>query len=175
LNSFGSRPGSQKGIPREEIAGLLLLSAVVEVIQGRLLPPYLHSHLFLVVVLYVGWYSAPAKSAFCGTVFGIAEDYLVGIYLGMNGLSKTLFGFGATYFSRWMAAEAGPARAVLIAVMTALDRWLVLGLLFLLGQGWRSVPLVNILGSALLTGVVGEVFFRLYDKIRFPPKDFRRF
>jgi rod shape-determining protein MreD len=161
-------------IPFPEIGVFLLIGLGVEVIQGSLLPPYLRAHVLLVFVLYVGWRSTPLRAAFVGTVFGLLQDYLFGIPLGLNGLSKTLLGFVAGYLSRWTTPELGVARVVLLVGLALMDRSIILGTLLLLGQRIPSPPALELTAAAALTGLLGEVFFRLYDKIRFPPKDFRR-
>jgi len=161
-------------IPVSELGVFLLVGLGLEVIQGTLLPAFLRAHVLLVFVLYVGWRSTPLRGALVGTFFGLLQDYLLGIPLGLNGLSKTLLGFGAGYLSRWTAPDLGAMRAVLIFGSALLDRGIILGTLLLLGQRISPPPAAELATAALLTGVLGEVFFRLYDNIRFPPKDFRR-
>lgn len=168
-------PEDQCTISKTEIFVFLIVGLVIELLQGSILPNFLRSQVILIFVLYVGWHSYPFQGAFVGMIFGILEDYLFGIPLGLNGMSKTLLGFVASYMSRWSAPDLGILRGILLALMAFADRGIILGTLFLLGQEVSPVYLPEILSAAVLTGILGEVFFHLYDKIKFPPKDFRRF
>lgn len=153
---------------------LFLLAGLGEVVEGKILPPALHIHFLFIVVLYLAWYSIPLKGAFAGTVIGLAEDYLFGFYLGLNGLSKALIGFFVPYLSRWTSAELGFMRWFLIVGISLLDRGIVYGMLYLLTQREPETSFSAILMSAFVTGLAGELFFRMYDRFRFPPSNFGR-
>ena len=174
MKPTASNDGVQRRIPPLEILVFLIVGLAVDLVQGALLPGYLRAEVLLVLVVYVGWSTSPLKGAVVGTIFGILEDYLVGIPIGLNGLSMTLIGFLSGYLSRWMSTELGPFRVLLFAGLALLDRAIILGTLYLLAQNVSPVRIDGLLLSAFLTGIIGEVFFGLYDKIRFPPKDFRR-
>lgn len=146
----------------------------LEIVQGTLLPAFLRAEFILVLVLYVAWHSSPLKAAVVGTLFGILQDYFLGVHLGLNGLSKTLLAFSAVYVSRWSAPELGFVRGIMLGIMTLANRYIILGTLLVLGQKISPGYFVEVFSSGAITGIVGEVFFRLYDKIKFPPKDFRR-
>lgn len=175
MKTAGPSDETRRSIPKTEILVFLIVGLTLELIQGTLLPSFLRSQVVLVFVLYVGWHSLPLGGAMTGTIFGILEDYLFGVPVGLNGLSKTVLGFTASYMSRWSAPDLGALRALLIMVLALLDRTIVLGVLFLLEQEVTPVSLPGTLMAGAITGILGEVFFRLYDKIKFPPKDFRRF
>jgi len=170
LKPTNSNDGDHRRIPPVEILVFLIVGLAVDLVQGALLPGYLRAEVLLVLVVYVGWSTSPLKGAVVGTIFGILEDYLVGIPIGLNGLSMTLIGF----LSRWMSTELGPFRVLLFVGLALLDRAIILGTLYVLAQNVSPVRIDGLLLSAILTGIIGEVFFGLYDKIRFPPKDFRR-
>lgn len=174
MKPTNSNDGAQRRIPPVEILLFLVVGLAVDLVQGALLPGYLRAEVLLVLVVYVGWSTSPLKGAVVGTIFGILEDYLVGIPIGLNGLSMTLIGFLSGYLSRWMSTELGPFRVLLFAGLALLDRAIILGTLYVLAQNVSPVRIDGLLLSAFLTGIIGEVFFGLYDKIRFPPKDFRR-
>ena len=91
-----SNDGVQRRIPPLEILVFLVVGLAVDLTQGALLPGYLRAEVLLVLVVYVGWSTTPLKGAVVGTIFGIVEDYLVGIPVGLNGLSLTLIGFFAS-------------------------------------------------------------------------------
>ena len=62
----------------------------------------------------------------------------------------------------------------MIVGLALMDRGIILGTLLMLGRRISPPPFLELTAAAVLTGLLSEVFFRLYDKIRFPPKDFRR-
>ncbi len=171
----GDTGGAQRLLAKAEILLFLLVAVTIELIQGAVLPGFLRFQAILVFLLYTGWHSHPFRGAVVGTLFGLSEDYIFGIPLGMNGLSKSLLGFAASYLSRWAAPDLGLLRGLILAVVAVLDRLIVVGLMWLLGLKSSPLAIPDLLSSAAISGALGEVFFRLYDKIRFPPKDFRRF
>jgi rod shape-determining protein MreD len=156
-----------------EIAVLFFLVILLEILQNLVFPRFMLVDWSLIAVLYVGWYSPPLKGAVVGILFGLAKDHLFGIYLGLNGLSKTLVGFGGSYLNRLLAPDAGTTRLGLIAILALTDKLVVWGLLLLLGQPVRIFWLDIVVGAAL-TGVLGELVFQLCDRYKFPPTDFRR-
>ena len=161
-------------VPLRELLILLLGITVLEALQSRLMPPIIQFRLLLILVLYVSWYGSPLKAAVAGTIFGIIEDFILGTYLGINGLSYTFLGFATAYLSRWVSAESTAARFLILTLAAFFNQLIVLGLIFLLDQ-WllEEAPLSSVL-IALLTGTAGTIFFNMYDKIRIPPTDFRR-
>ena len=163
-----------KDLGTREIVTLLIASLVLELIQFRLLPSYLHVRFLLIVILYIGWYGSPLKSAVWGTVFGITTDYLLGIYLGLNGMSKTILGFSTSYVSQWVANDSAGLRFGYISVASVIDQLIVIAMLLLLGEHLSPGQLVPVITGSIVTGIAGTVFFQMYDKIRFPPMDFRR-
>lgn len=171
----GGTGGAQRLLAKAEILLFLLMAVVIELIQGTVLPRYLRFQAILIFLLYTGWHSYPLLGGFVGTLFGLTEDYIFGVPLGMNGLSKSILGFAASYLGRWSAPDLGLLRGLILAMAAVLDRLIVICLMFLLGLKTSPLEVPELLSSAAISGALGEVFFRLYDKIRFPPKDFRRF
>lgn len=161
-------------IQPSEIGVLLVIVAVAELVLQRLLPVGLQPDLSLIVILYVGWNSFAFKGALTGSIFGLVRDNLLGVYLGLNGLSKTLLGFSMSYLNRWIAYEGKLMRPALLALLAFLDRMIIFGVLAMLGEKQPDSILIYALSEALVTGAVGEVFFRFYDRIKLPPKNFRR-
>lgn len=153
---------------------MLGAALLLELVQLWVLPNFLQLQLILIITLYVGWYSPPGKAAAWGTVSGLALDYLLGLFLGLNGLSKTLLGFASSYLGRWMPDEARAMRTILLFIASIVDQLMIFAILLLLGEPFPQPSLLIILLRAIGTGIIGTVFFRLYDKIRFPPTDFRR-
>jgi rod shape-determining protein MreD len=134
----------------------------------------LQPDLFLAVVLYIGWNSFAFKGGLTGTVFGLVKDNTLGLLLGLNGLSKTLLGFAASYLNRWIASESNLIRPAILALLSFSDKMIVSGMLILLGQSQQESVWIYAISEAIITGVVGEVFFRFYNRIKLPPKNFRR-
>ena len=96
-------------------------TAVAEIVFANYLPAALYLDVSLVLALYIGWNSSPAKGAISGFSFGLLQDAISGIYLGLNGLSKTLMGFGGAYLSKWLLLEGLLARCVLIGFLSAVS------------------------------------------------------
>ncbi len=161
-------------IRNTEVAFLLAATAVAEIVFANYFPAALYLDLSLVLALYIGWNSTPVKGAVRGFTFGLLKDAISGIYLGLNGLSKTLMGCGGSYLSKWLLLEGFPARCVLIGFLSALDDGIVVGMGALLGQTIQREIWLRTLIQAPVTGVAGGVVFHVYDRIKFPEKDFRR-
>jgi len=89
-------------------------------------------------------------------------------------MSRSVLGFAASHLSQRVAIEGIPSRPLAIALMSAIDSLFVFLLLSSLGQPVVAGFWLSAVISAGVTGVVGEVVFQVYDKLRFPPRDFRR-
>ena len=168
---------SQKVGPRfsrVEIGVALLIAAVLELIQSQILPSFLQPKWSLVFVVYIGWYSSAIKAAFCSTVFGLLEDFLMGLFFGLNGLSRTILGYFVSWLSRWVATEGGYIRALCIAGLSLCETLIIFLLLSLLTSRIPQFIWWEELLKSIVTGVVGEFVFRFYDASRVPPADFRK-
>ncbi len=161
-------------IRNSEVVFLLAATTVAEIIFANYLPAALYLDLSLVFVLYIGWNSSPSKGAVSGIAFGLLQDAISGIFLGLNGLSKTLMGFGGAYLSKWLLLEGLVARGILIGLLSAVDEGIVVGMRALLGQTIQQEVWLRILIQVPVTGIVGAVIFHFYDRIKFPEKDFRQ-
>lgn len=157
-----------------ESLGLLIVVAGLQFVFANYWPPALYVDFSLILVLYIGWYSSPFRGALWGMAFGLIQDWILGGLWGLNGLSKTVLGFSAHYLSMWVMLEGVVARLVLITLLSLLDSGIVYGMLHLLGQPLGQGVWTYALIKALVTGVAGGLIFRLYDRVKFPPKDFRR-
>ena len=162
-------------IRNPEVVLLLAATAVAEIVFANYLQAALYLDLSLVFALYIGWNSSPAKGAVSGIAFGLLQDAISGIYLGLNGLSKTLMGFGGAYLSKWLFLEGLFARCVLIGFLSAVDEGIVVGMRAVLGQTIQQEVWLRILIQVPVTGIAGGVIFHFYDRIKFPEKDFRQF
>jgi rod shape-determining protein MreD len=161
-------------VQRWELLSLLLLSSGLQILLAYYLPVGLYLDTPLILVLYIGWYSKPARGAVAGSCFGLMQDAVYGTFLGLNGLSKTLVGFSASFLSRFFRLEDALARIVLMAVVAAMDNVIVYLLLLLLEQPVSERFWLDTLIKATVTGVAGGIGSRFYDHFKFPRKDFRR-
>lgn len=157
-----------------EVVLLLVATAVAQIVFANYFPQALYLDLPLLFALYIGWHGSPAKGALCGTAFGWLQDAISGTYLGLNGLSKTLIGFGGSYLSKWLVLEGFWARCIVIGVLSLVDNSVVAGMGVLLGQPIVQKVWLWILVEVSVTGLLGGGIFQIYDRLKFPPKDFRR-
>jgi rod shape-determining protein MreD len=161
-------------VQRWEVVGLLVGSAVVQLLLANYFVRGLYLDLPLILVLYVACYSSPSRAALTGTVFGLIQDAIYGSSLGLNGLSKTLIGFGGSYLSRVFRLEDALSRSILMLAVSLADGVIVYLMLLILEQPISHGFWFNALVRAAVTGGVGGIGSRLYDRFKFPRKDFRR-
>lgn len=160
-------------IRRFEVLILLGGTTALELVLARIAPTSLIVDLPLILVVYVGWYSTPVKAATVGAAFGLLQDVVLGLTLGINGISKTLIGFCSSGFKKWVVPEGYWLRGLVLIGLSLLDRAIVYGLLHLIQQPLRPDYYQDILIGVGITGAVGGIVFQIYDRIKFPPKDFR--
>ena len=161
-------------IQKSEIGLLLLLTAGVQSLFANYFPAALYLDLSLVLTLYVGWHSSPVEGAGCGVSFGWIQDAISGIFLGLNGLSKTLLGFGGSYLSKWLMLDTLLSKCVMLAGLCVVDNVVVVGMGTLLGQPVLQSVWLRSAIEVPVTGIVGALIFEIYDRFKFPSKDFRR-
>jgi len=107
-------------------------------------------------------------------IFGLTQDAVLGMYLGINGLVKTFFGFMGFYLDRWIPLEQSALRPLVLMMLALLDNILLGGMLLLLRLGLEADFWFDAGIEAVVTGIIGTLIFRTYDRLKFPPKDFRR-
>ena len=152
---------------------LLLLSILLDLLQSRFLPLYLNLDWTLIFVFYIGWSTNSVKGSLAGTVFGIAQDFLLGVMLGLNGAIKTVIGYSSSYLSTILNPELeGILRCVLIALMSMLNNFLVYESHYILSNVSGDMPILSLLSGSLLTGVAGDLLFRLLNRLQAGPKQF---
>ncbi len=161
-------------IGKKEIAVLLAITAVVGSVFTSYIPGAVYLDLPLVFTLYVGWYSSPTKGAACGAMFGWLQDAVFGMFLGLNGSSKTILGFMGAYLSKWLVLEQLFARFVMLGLLSILDNGMVAGIAIILGQPLPHGFWLRALIEIPVTGVAGGIIFQVYDRMKLPRKDFRR-
>ena len=143
-------------------------------VLARTIPSGLLADLALIFTLYIAWNSNSVRGAGAGMLFGLVQDAVMGTSLGINGISKTLIGFAAASTKKWAAPEGGLARALFLAALAVLDNFMVYGLLALLNQELRRGFWADLAAEAAATALAGAVIFQIYDRVKFPRKDFRR-
>ena len=162
-------------VQRWEILALLVVSSVVQIVLANYFIHTLYLDLPLILVLYVAWYSNPSRAAAAGTAFGLVQDAIwLTTFLGVNGLSKTLVGFAASYLSRAVRLEDPFSRGIMILVVSLADSGIIYLLMLVFQQPISQEYWITGLVKAGVTGVAGGIGSRLYDHFKFPRKDFRR-
>ena len=161
-------------IQKSEVFLLLGVTAASGVIFANYLPYALYLDFPLIFTIYVGLYSSPFKGAACGTAFGLVQDYFSALYLGLNGLSKTFFGFSGSYLRKWVTLEGFFAQWILIILLSLLDSTIVYAMLGILGQPLREAFWWDILIKSIMTATAGIIVLRIYNRVKFPRKDFSR-
>ncbi len=159
---------------KTEFSILLLGTALAQVVFAQAVPSRLLADLALIFTLYIAWNSNAVRGAGAGMLLGLVQDAVLGISLGINGISKTLIGFLAASVRKWAAPEGVLARALFLAALAALDNFLVYGLMALLNQQLRRGFWADFAAETAMTAIVGTLVFHLYDRVKFPRKDFRR-
>ena len=152
---------------------LLLLSILLDLLQSRFLPLFLNLDWTLIFVFYIGWSTNSIKGSLAGTVFGITQDFLLGVMLGLNGAIKTIVGYSSSYLSTILNPELeGILRFVLIALISMLNNLLVYKSHYILSNVSGEMPILSLLSGSLLTGVAGDLLFRLLNRLKAGPKQF---
>ena len=158
-------------------AELLLLAAATiayDLIISQFLTGAGYLDLSLVFTLYIGSYSPPVKTAICGTALGLLQDALPsGLYLGLNGFTKTVLGFGVAKLSRWIVWDRIAICSLVVGLLSLLDRLLVQLLLKLGDQPFYRGFWSDWMVGGIVTGLAGSLLFRLLDRIRTRPKWWR--
>jgi len=156
-----------------EVVVLIAAASVLQLVFTTFIPAALLLDPSLVVVLYLGWRTGPMRGAVCGTVCGLLQDLtMLSPYVGLNGISKTIAGFVAGYLSKWVRLESPLGRVLVIMLFSVFDLAAVGLFMVVLGVGsfpsnWQFIVL-----RAITTGLIGTLFFRAYDSVKFPDKDF---
>ncbi len=163
-----------RGVPPTEIGALFAACALIQLILGSFLPRAFYIDLPLILTLYIGWYSDPVKGAVSGTLLGISQDViqLMPIW-GLNGITKTLAGFSASYLNRWILAESNWARGILIGCVAFADHLANSLMIRVVSMGSPDLLPAG-LWKAVLTGLGGTLFFHFYDRFKYPTRDYSR-
>lgn len=162
------------GVRKGEILVFLAITAALELFFSRYLRTALYVDLPLLFSLYIGWCSDAVQGALAGTGFGLLLDVVERLPLGLNGLSKTVLAFGAAYLARWVILETFLLRVLVLSLLALGDRLIVYAMFALLVESPPTGYGRSALVQAVATGLTGGVLFQVLDRLKRPPKDFRR-
>jgi rod shape-determining protein MreD len=152
----------------------IVLTIFVVLLLQMLLPNYLgffkYVDLPLVVTVYFGLQRAPMLAMFTGLALGLGADALNGGVLGVGGFAKTLIGYLVAIASVRFALENPLARLAMVAVSSATNTVLFIGLYLMLDQPLQDVATYADLGRRVGWGTLGDtataiVMFIVLDRI----------
>lgn len=120
----------------------------------------------MALAVYCGWRGHPTQGAICGTVFGLIQDLLWKLPLGINGLAKTLIGFFSSLAGRFFMSEGVLVQLALLATMGLGNAVVFFALSSILNVAlppfyWRSS-----LAQVGLTSLAGVVIFGVLERLR---------
>ncbi|MFY9558035.1 MAG: rod shape-determining protein MreD [Blastocatellia bacterium] len=150
------------------------LTIVVALLLQMLLPNYLrffqYIDLPLLVTVYLGLQRAPVLGMVSGMIAGLGGDAVSGGILGVGGFSKTLIGYLVGMASVRLSLENPLARISVVAIASAANTVLFVGLQQMLEQ---SLPYVATWGEfgktigwkVLCDTVASVVLFVVLDRL----------
>lgn len=114
------------------------LTIVVALLLQMLLPNYLgffqYIDLALLVTVYFGLQRAPVLGMLTGMIAGLGGDAVTGGVVGVGGFTKTLIGYLVGFASVRLSLENPLARLAVVAVASAANTVLFVGLYQMLEQ-----------------------------------------
>jgi rod shape-determining protein MreD len=152
----------------------IVLTIFVALLLQMLLPDYLgffrYVDLPLVVTVYFGLQRAPMLGMFTGTVLGLGGDAVTGGIIGVGGFIKTLIGYVVGMASVRFALENPLARLAIVALSSAANTVLFIGLHLMLEQPLPDVATYADLGRLVGWRILGDtcaaiVFFIVLDRV----------
>ena len=152
----------------------IALTIALALLLQMLLPKYLgffrYVDLALVLTVYFGLQRAPVLGMVTGMVAGLGEDAVQGGILGVGGFSKTLIGYLVGVASVRLSLENPLARLSVVAVASAVNTILFVGLHQMLEQplphATTWVELGETIGwKALADSVCSIVVFIVLDRL----------
>jgi rod shape-determining protein MreD len=152
----------------------IVLTIFVVLLLQMLLPNYLpffrYVDLPLVVTVYFGLQRAPMLAMFTGMALGLGGDAVSGGILGVGGFAKTLIGYLVAVASVRFALENPLARLAMVALSSATNTVLFIGLYLMLDQPLPEVATYADLGRRVGWGTLGDtaaaiVVFIIVDRI----------
>ena len=151
------------------VAGSTFFALLLQVLLQKYFQRASYLELPFLVTLYFGLSRRnPSTGLLLGMTIGLLQDGLSNIQLGMNGIAKTLVGFGASSLGARIDTEHPLARAIL----TVLFYWghqciFVLTKRLLLNEP-ETLFTVATLVTSLVSSALAVALFPLLDRLRKP-------
>ena len=152
----------------------IALTIVVALLLKMLLSNYLeffkYIDLSLIVTVYFGLQRAPMLGMLTGLILGLGSDAVSGGILGVGGFSKTLIGYLVAVTSIRFSLENPLARLAIVAVASAANTILFVGLHLMLEQPLADVSTYAGLGKTIGWRALGDtttaiVLFLILDRV----------
>lgn len=152
----------------------IALTIVVALLLQMILPTYLgffrYIDLPLVVTVYFGLQRAPVLGMVTGMIAGLGGDAIGGGILGVGGFSKTLIGYVVGAASVRLSLENPLARLSVVAVASAANTVLFVGLNQMLEQTLPFVSTWAAFGKTIGWKVLGDsvssiIIFMVLDRV----------
>ena len=138
----------------------IILTIFVVLLLQMLLPNYLsffaYVDLPLVVTVYFGLQRAPMLGMLTGMALGLGGDRVGGGILGVGGFAKTLIGYLVAVASVRFALENPLARLAIMALSSATNTVLFIGLNLMLEQSVSEVATYGALGRMVAWKMLGD-------------------
>lgn len=138
----------------------IALTIVVALLLQMVLPNYLgffeYIDLALVVTVYFGLQRAPVLGMLTGMLAGLGGDAVTGGVVGVGGFSKTLIGYLVGTASVRLSLENPLARLAVVAVSSAANTVLFVGLYQMLEQTLPHMATWTEFGATIGWKVLGD-------------------
>jgi rod shape-determining protein MreD len=157
-----------------KIAATLFVALILQLLLAKYLTFSRYVDFMLLVTVYFSLHRVPVLAMGVGLVAGLAGDKVVGAVLGVGGFSKTLIGYIIAIASIKFPIENRLARVGVVAVASAVNTLMFVGLYMMLEQAvpFSESPgvLFAMIGRrALADTAAALVLFTLLDRL-FPEK-----
>jgi rod shape-determining protein MreD len=153
-----------------KIALTILVALLLQMLLSNYLGFFKYVDFALVMAVYFGLQRATLLGMLTGLVLGLGGDAVVGGILGVGGFSKTLIGYLAAVTSIKLSLENPLARLAVVAVASAANTILFVGLHLMLDQPLADVSTYAGLGKIVGWRVLGDtgtavVLFLILDRV----------
>lgn len=153
-----------------KIALTILVALLLQMLLSKYLGFFKYVDLALVTTVYFGVQRALLLGMFTGLVLGIGGDAVVGGILGVGGFSKTLIGYLSAVTSIKLSLENPLARLAVVAVASAVNTILFVGLHLMLDKPLEEASTYTGLGKTVGWRVLGDtgvavVLFLIFDRV----------
>ncbi|HXG66212.1 MAG TPA: rod shape-determining protein MreD [Blastocatellia bacterium] len=153
-----------------KIALTILVALILQLVISDYLPFFKYLDLPLVVTVYLSLPRAPVQGMLAGVAAGLGGDLVTGGVLGVGGFSKTLIGYLIAVTSIKISLEHPLMRLLVMAVASAANTVLTVGLYQLLDQllpyitNWKEFG--RVLGWKVLADTAAAVvIFIILDRV----------